>query len=76
MGVNLTIDIALITIPMVFVFLGDFTGCMIDAFALISLSYIKKQMQEKNLFKIYTMQGLLDKGNVIECFEKPGKCYK
>ena len=41
--------------------------------ALIYLSYIKKQMQEKNLFKTYTMQGLLDKIDVIECFEHPGQ---
>ncbi len=41
--------------------------------ALIYLSYIKKQMQEKNLFKTYTMQGLLDKIDVIECFEQPGQ---
>ena len=30
-------------------------------------------MQEKNLFKTYTMQGLLDKIDVIECFEQPGQ---
>ena len=35
-------------------------------------SYIKKQMQDNNLFKDYTMQQLLDKLDVIECFENPG----
>lgn len=39
--------------------------------ALIYLSYIKKQMQEKQLFKTYTLQTLLDKLDVIECFEHP-----
>ena len=29
-------------------------------------------MQEKELFKKYTMQGLLDQFDVIECFEQPG----
>ena len=41
--------------------------------ALIYLSYIKKQMQIKNLYKKYTMQSLLDKLDVIECFEYPNK---
>ncbi|HQE49807.1 MAG TPA: IS1634 family transposase [Fervidobacterium sp.] len=41
--------------------------------ALIYLSYIKKQMQNKNLFKEYTIQSLLDKLDVIECFEQPGQ---
>jgi hypothetical protein len=30
-------------------------------------------MQEKNLFKTYTLQGVLDKLDVIECFEHPGQ---
>jgi len=41
--------------------------------ALIFLSYIKKQMQISGLFKHYTLQGALDKLDVIECFEEPGK---
>ncbi len=41
--------------------------------ALIYLSYIKKQMQEKDLFKRYTLQQLLDEFDVIECFTEPGK---
>ncbi|MEW5817004.1 MAG: IS1634 family transposase [Spirochaetota bacterium] len=41
--------------------------------ALIYLSYIKKQMQDTDLFKSYTLQGALDKLDVIECFEAPGQ---
>jgi transposase len=41
--------------------------------ALIYVSYIKKRMQEKNLFRDYTIQSLLDKLDVIECFEHPGQ---
>ena len=44
--------------------------------ALIYLSYIKKQMQEKNLFKDYTVQTLLDKLDVIECFEHPAQTLR
>ena len=41
--------------------------------ALIYLSYLKKQMQDKNLFKRYTMRELLDEFDIIECFEHPGR---
>ena len=41
--------------------------------ALIFLSYIKKKMQENNLFKKHTMQEILDEFDVIECFEVPGQ---
>ena len=44
--------------------------------ALIYLSYIKKQMQVKGLLKDYTLPSLLDKLDVIECFEKPGKSLR
>ena len=44
----------------------------VEFVALIYLSYIKKQMQDNNLFKDYTMQQVLDKLDVIECFENPG----
>ena len=44
----------------------------VEFIALIFLSYIKKQMQDNNLFKDYTMQQALDKLDVIECFENPG----
>ena len=43
----------------------------VEFVALIYLSYIKKQMQDNNLFKDYTMQQVLDKLDVIECFENP-----
>jgi len=45
----------------------------VEFVALIYLSYIKKQMQDQNLFKDYTLQGVLDKLDVIECFENPGQ---
>ena len=40
--------------------------------ALIYLSYIKKHMQDAGLFQNYTVQTLLDKLDLIECFENPG----
>ena len=45
----------------------------VEFIALIYLSYIKKQMQEHDLYKSYTLQGVLDKLDVIECFESPGR---
>jgi transposase len=45
----------------------------VEFMALVYLSYIKKQMQETDLFKSYTLQGALDKIDVIECFEEPGR---
>ncbi|SDK86165.1 IS1634 family transposase, partial [Alkalibacterium thalassium] len=44
--------------------------------ALIYLSYIKKQMSEKGLYKNYTMQELLDELDVIEAFENPGSAVR
>ncbi|EHQ35206.1 IS1634 family transposase [Methanoplanus limicola] len=44
--------------------------------ALIYLSYLKKQMQDHNLFRNYTLPGMLDKLDVIECFEQPGKSLR
>lgn len=41
--------------------------------SLIYLSYIKGQMQKNDLFSKYTIQGLLDELDVIECFTEPGK---
>ena len=41
--------------------------------SLMFLSYIKKRMQDHQLFKDYTMQGLLDELDLIECFKEPGK---
>lgn len=45
----------------------------VEFIALIYLSYIKKQMQDKNLFKKYTMQEFFDELDMIECFEQPGR---
>ena len=45
----------------------------VEFVALIYLSYIKKQMQDTDLFKSYTLQSALDKLDVIECFEAPGQ---
>lgn len=44
----------------------------VEFVALIYLSYLKKQMQDAHLFKDYTISGLLDKLDLIECFERPG----
>jgi transposase len=45
----------------------------VEFIALIYLSHIKKKMQEKDLFKKYTMQELFDELDIIECFEQPGR---
>ena len=44
----------------------------VEFIALIYLSFIKKTMQDKELFGKYTMQEVLDQFDVIECFEHPG----
>ena len=41
--------------------------------ALIFLSCIIRKMQKKELFQKYTLHGLLDELDVIECFTLPGK---
>lgn len=41
--------------------------------ALIHLAHIDKVMREKELYKEYTLQGLLDELDVIERFEQPGR---
>jgi transposase len=41
----------------------------VEFIALIYLSYLKKKMQDKKLFKRYTQQELLDEFDIIECFE-------
>ena len=41
--------------------------------ALIYLSHIKKKMQDAELFKQYSLQTMLDKLDVIECFVQNGK---
>jgi transposase len=45
----------------------------VEFIALIFLSYIHKQMRSKKMYKDYTMQMILDKLDVIECFERPGQ---
>lgn len=45
----------------------------VEFIALIYLSYIKKKMQDKNLFKKYTMQELFDEFDIVECFEQQGR---
>ncbi len=40
--------------------------------ALIYLAYIDRAMREKGLCKDYTLQEMLDKLDVIECFQQPG----
>ena len=45
----------------------------VEFVALIFLSYIKKKMQDKNLFRSFTMQELFDELDIIECFEQIGK---
>ena len=41
--------------------------------ALIFLSYIRKCMIDNNLFSKYTLQGLLDELDIIECFKQSGR---
>ncbi len=54
----------------------NFEGKLFVQFvALELLSYIKKQMDDNNLFKNYTMQSLLDELDVIEYYQQPGKEY-
>ena len=45
----------------------------VEFVALIYLSYLNKQMHDKHLYKDHTMASLLDKLDVIECFESPGR---
>jgi hypothetical protein len=40
--------------------------------ALMYLSYITAAMNERGIFKDYTVQEVLDDLDVIECFEQPG----
>jgi transposase len=45
----------------------------VEFIALIYLSYIKKKMQDGNLFIKYTLHNLLDEFDVIECYEQQGR---
>jgi transposase len=44
----------------------------VEFIALIYLSYINRQMHDQGLYKDYTMAEVLDKLDLIECFENPG----
>ena len=44
----------------------------VEFIALIFTSYIKQKMTEQKLFEKYTLQGLLDDLDIIECLERPG----
>ena len=44
----------------------------VEFVALIYLSYVKRKMQDANLFEKWTLQGLLDELDTIERFESPG----
>jgi|GEM_PF-6945974 len=39
---------------------------------LIYVAYIDKAMRDNDLYKTYTLQGLLDELDIIERFEHPG----
>jgi transposase len=45
----------------------------VEFVALIYLSYIHKRMREQSLYSNFTLHEALDKLDVIECFEYPGK---
>ena len=45
----------------------------VEFIALIFLSYIKKQMQDKKLFKTYTITEFLDELETIECVSRQGR---
>ena len=45
----------------------------VEFVALIYLSCLNKQMQGSHLYRDYSMTSLLDKLDVIECFESPGR---
>ncbi|SFE66508.1 hypothetical protein SAMN04488086_1081, partial [Trichococcus pasteurii] len=44
----------------------------VEFIALIYLSYVKKKMQDAELFNQWTLQGVLDELDMIELFEAPG----
>ena len=44
--------------------------------ALILISYLDKKMRDANLYKNYTLHQLLDKLDVIECFEDKNKALR
>ena len=48
----------------------------VEFIALIIMSEISRRMHEKALFRQYTMQGLLDQIDLIECFEQEGRAVR
>lgn len=54
----------------------NFEGKLFVQFVALQLvSYIKKHMDNKGLFKDYTMQSLLDELDTIEYYQQPGKAH-
>ena len=54
----------------------NFEGKLFIQFvALMYLSYIKKHMDDHDLFKSYTMQTLLDDLDIIEYYQQPGRAH-
>ena len=54
----------------------NFEGKLFVQFVALQLmSYIKKRMDEKGLFKDYTMQSLLDELDTIQYYQQPGKAH-
>jgi len=54
----------------------NFEGKLFVQFVALQLvSYIKKCMDDKGLFKDYTMQSLLDELDTIEYYQQPGKTH-
>lgn len=54
----------------------NFEGKLFVQFiALEFLSYIKKQMNENNLYKNYSMQSMLDELDIIEYYQQPGRTH-
>ncbi|MEI3611131.1 transposase [Pseudogracilibacillus sp. SO30301A] len=51
----------------------NLAGKLFVQFIALNLSYIKKVMSDKDLFKNYTLQELLDELDIIECYEQPGR---
>ena len=54
----------------------NFEGKLFVQFvALEIMSYIKKQMEDNDLYRNYTMQALLDEIDTIEYYQQPGRAH-
>lgn len=54
----------------------NFEGKLFVQFVALELmSYIKKKMDDNNLYRNYTMQSLLDTLDIIEFYQQPGKTH-